>query len=150
MIKLTAKTKVISAIAGGAVILAGLGIGTYLKVLPALVSNAKVIKFVEDTASKSLGVELNIKNPVLKTHLKPVIEFKVDEISLTQNEDKMFKLQKLDTKFSFARILKKRLDVEKFGLDYVYADVNRLMTLVPATEEKKPAKKSDFFINIFD
>ena len=150
MIKLTAKTKVISAIAGGAVILAGLGIGTYLKVLPALVSNAKVIKFVEDTASKSLGVELNIKNPVLKTHLKPVIEFKVDEISLTQNEDKMFTLQKLDTKFSFARILKKRLDVEKFGLDYVYADVNRLMTLVSATEEKKPAKKSDFFINLFD
>ena len=150
MIKLNKKTKIISAIAGGVILLTGLGLGTYLKVIPALVSNAKVIKFVEQTAAKTFGVSFDIENPVLKTSVKPVIEFKVDSISLSKNEDKMFEIQKLDTKFSFARILKKRLDVDKFGLDYIYADVNRLMTLVPASSEKKEAKKSDFFVNVFD
>ena len=150
MTELNKKIKIISAIAGGVILLTGLGLGTYLKLLPALVSNAKVIKFVEDSASKTLGVKLDIKNPVLKTYIKPTIEFKVDEISLSKKDDSMFEIKKLDSKFSFARILKKRLDVERFGLDYIYADVNKLMTLVPASGEKKQAKKNDFFINLFD
>ena len=108
MTELNKKIKIISAIAGCVILLTGLGLGTYLKLLPALVSNAKVIKFVEDSASKTLGVKLDIKNPVLKTYIKPTIEFKVDEISLSKKEDSMFEIKKLDSKFSFARILKKR------------------------------------------
>lgn len=150
MCKLNMKTKLFLIITGGVLLVAGLLLAFYLKALPAIVSNSKVIEFVENTASKTLGIKLDIQNPILKTSIKPVVAFSLDELSITKDEKPLFELTKLNSEVSFSHILKNRIDVEKFGLDYVFADVNKLMALVHASEKKQTEQKSKLFVNLFD
>ena len=55
----------------GTIVFAGLIISGavifYLKGIPYLASNDKVVNYLEDVASKSLGTEIDIKHPVVKT-----------------------------------------------------------------------------------
>lgn len=150
MCKLNIKTKLFLIITGGVLLVAGLLLAFYLKALPAIVSNSKVIEFVENTASKTLGINLDIQNPILKTSIKPVIAFSLDELSITKDEKSLFELTKLNSKVSFAHIFKHRIDVETFGLDYIFVDVNKLMALMPASEKKQTNQKSKLFVNLFD
>lgn len=121
----------------------------YLKVAPALISNQKVINLVEKSAKKYAKIDVDIKNPVLSTSLSPKISFKIGKFSVTKGEDKLLELENLDTEFSFDKIFKKKIKVNKIALDYVYADVNKLMSLAPA-QEKKPKTQSDWDIDLFD
>ena len=94
------KIKVIGGLICAAAILASAPFVIYLKALPAAVSNPNVIKFVKNSAHKYAGVDLEIKNPVLKTSLSPQISFKTDEIQISKDDLKMFSAQNLDTEIS--------------------------------------------------
>ena len=122
----------------------------YLKVLPAAISSQKFINFVEKNVNKFAKIDVNIENPVLQTSFSPVIVFKVGEIDVSKNGEKLLEVQNLDTKFSFNEIFKKRIIVNKLALDYVFADVNKLMSLVPQQEKKKDQTKSEWDIDLFD
>ena len=63
--------KIIARIALYLVLLYLIALALYIRVLPALVSNKTVIENVEKLLNKSLGVELEIENPVLKTNFNP-------------------------------------------------------------------------------
>lgn len=129
---------------------AGLSAFTYLTVLPAVVSNQKLINFVEKNVNKIAKINVNIENPVLQTSLSPVIVFKVAKIDVSKGGEQLLSVENLDTKFSFNEILKKRIIVNKLALDYVYADVNKLMALVPQQEKKKEKTESEWDIDLFD
>ena len=129
---------------------AGLSAFTYLTVLPAVVSNQKLINFVEKNVNKIAKIKVNIENPVLQTSLSPVIVFKVAKIDVSKGGEQLLSVENLDTKFSFNEILKKRIIVNKLALDYVYADVNKLMALVPQQEKKKEKTESEWDIDLFD
>ena len=122
----------------------------YTKILPAIVSNHKVIAIVEDAANDMLKVDLDIENPVLKTELSPVLSFKLKRLSMTKDKKTLLDIENLDTTISFAEILKKRIVLKKIGLDYVYADVNKLMTLGTEPQKQEKPKKSDWRIRWFD
>ena len=104
MINVSKKLKIIIISISVLVVLAGAMLGVYLKLLPALVSNKHVINFVEKTLYNIAGLELNIKNPVLKTELSPVISFKVDEMTLFNNKDHLLAVENFDTTVSFKEI----------------------------------------------
>ena len=129
---------------------AGLSAFTYLTVLPAVVSNQKLINFVEKNVNKIAKINVNIENPVLQTSLSPVIVFKVAKIDVSKGGEQLLSVENLDTKFSFNEILKKRIIVNKLALDYVYADVNKLMSLMPQQEKKKEKTESEWDIDLFD
>lgn len=78
------KIKVIGGVICAAAVLASIPFVFYLKALPAAVSNPKVIRFVENKVNKYTDLNIEIKNPVLKTEFSPVISFKTDGIKLSK------------------------------------------------------------------
>lgn len=143
------KIKVIGGIICAAAVLAAVPFVVYLKVLPAAVSNPRVISFVEKNVNKFAYIDLKIKNPRLKTELSPVVGFFAEGIDISRNNVRIFSAQNIDTAFSFKDIFKKSIIVNKLGLDYIYADVNGLMSLVPQQQQtEKP--ESDWDIDFYD
>lgn len=141
--------KVIGGVICAAAILASAPFVIYLKALPAAVSNPNVINFVQNSARKYAGVDLEIINPVLKTSLSPVIEFKTDKIQLSKDNLKMLSAENLDTEISFKEIFQKKIILNRFGIDYIFADVNKLMSLAPTQTETKK-QENDWDIDLYD
>ena len=133
-----------------AAIIVLLAITTYLKILPAAVSNELVINFVKDFVKESTGAELVLDKPVLKTELSPQIGFKFEKLILSKDKKELLNVEKFDIKLSFAEVLKHRIILKKLSLDSIFADTNGLMTLVPAQEQKKEQAKSDWKVYWFD
>lgn len=119
----------------------------YLQTLPAIVSNSKIVAYIEGMVKKQAGLDLCIKNPVLKTELAPMISFKVDELSLAKDNQSLLNIKNLDTSVSFFKVFEHRITLEKIGLDYVFADVNKLAEL---TGPQKETQKSEWKIDWFD
>lgn len=130
-----------------AALLAALAVFAYLKVLPAAISNPKVISYLEKLISEQTKVDTEIKNPVLKTSLKPEIEFGVERVKIHGGKNDFLVVENFDTKINFADIFKKKIVLNRVNLDYVFADVNKLMTLVPKTEQEQ--QKTDFTVDFF-
>lgn len=132
------KAKIITSLVVVAGMLAATPFVVYLKVLPCAVSQPKFISFVEKTVSKYAGLDIEIIHPELKTSLSPVIEFKVDELSVSKKGASLLSVNKFDTVISFKEIFDKNIIIQKLGADYIFADVNKLMDLSqPKKEEQK-------------
>lgn len=144
------KFKIIGGVICTAAVLASIPFLLYLKVLPAAVSNPKVIHFVENKINRYTDINLELTNPVLKTDWSPVISFKTDNVKLSKNDIKIFEAQNLDTEISFKDVFKKKIILNKFGIDYIFADVNKLMALAPKQKEEKPKQESEWDIDFFD
>lgn len=144
------KFKIIGGVICAAAVLASVPFVLYLKVLPAAVSNPKVLHFVEKKINQYTDINLELTNPELKTDWSPIISFKTDNIKLSKNDIKIFEAQKLDTELSFKDVFKKKIILNKFGIDYIFADVNKLMALAPAQKEEKQKEKSEWDIDFVD
>jgi len=146
------KKKIIKLLTG-LTITAGIIIGVpaalYLKVLPAAVSNPKVINLIQNTAKKQANIDLEIKNPVLKTSLSPVINFNVEQIVLSKENNTLLETQNFKSELSFAEIFNKNLVVNKLTAKYIFADVNKLTELAPQQKEQKK-EKSEWKVDLFD
>lgn len=121
----------------------------YLKVLPALVSNPKVIEIVENKVIQYTNANLEITNPVLHTELSPNIGFDVEKILITKDKNKLLDLNKISTAFSLKEILSKKLIINKITAESVFANVNELQSLLPEQETKKEQPNS-WKIDIYD
>lgn len=144
------KIKVIGGVICAAAVLASMPFVLYLKVLPDTVSNPKCIKFVENKVKSFTNIDIDIKNPVLTTAFSPILAFKTDEIAISKDNIEILNIQNLDTEISFKDILKKKIILNKFGLDYIFADVNKLMTLLPAQKTEKKKQESEWDIDFYD
>ena len=122
----------------------------YTKALPALVANKNVQNKVEKCLNKSLGVELQIEDPVLKTAVSPVLEFKVKKIKLTKGEDKLLFAENFDAVISFEKIFSKQLVIKKFGADNLLVDITKITALFPQQQEQKEKKPSEWTVDLFD
>lgn len=142
------KAKVIVSLAVTAGVLATAPFAVYLKVLPWAVSQPKFISYVEKTINKYEGLDVTIIHPELETSLSPVIEFKVDELSVTKNGASLLDVNKFDTKISFKEIFDKNIIIQKLGADYIFADVNKLMAL--SQPQKEEQKKTEWDFDFFD
>lgn len=122
----------------------------YTKALPALVANKNVQNKVEKCLNKSLGVNLQIENPVLKTTVSPVLGFKVKKIKLTKGEDKLLFAENFDAVISFEKIFSKQLVIKKFGADNLLVDLTKITALFPQQQEQKEKKPSEWTVDLFD
>ena len=142
------KAKVIVSLAVTAGVLATAPFAVYLKVLPWAVSQPKFISYVEKTINKYAGLDVTVIHPELKTSLSSVIEFKVDELSVTKNGASLLDVNKFDTRISFKEIFDKNIIIQKLGADYIFADVNKLMAL--SQPQKEEQKKTEWDFDFFD
>ena len=122
----------------------------YTKIIPAMVSNPELITVVEEAVKDNLNADLQIEKPVLKTSLSSIIVFKVDKLSLKKEESNLLEIKNLDVALSFAEIFKKTIILKKIGLDYIYADVNKLMLLAGEPQKQQEQSKFDWKIKWFD
>lgn len=120
----------------------------YLKVLPAAVSNQKVISYVEDIAKKSLNVDVDIKNPVLKTELSPNIYFDVEKVKLLDKDKTLLDIEDFSTHILLSELFKKNIIIKKADLQYVFVNINPLLDL-PAFKQQQPSQKSDWNVDVF-
>ena len=130
------------------VMFCALGVYTYTNVLPYLVSNEKVISYAEDKLNKTLGLDINIENPCLKTNLNPDIAFSVGLIDIKKDNQQWLLVKDLDTEISLSQAKNKKIIVKKFGADEIFADVNKLMSL--SNGEQKDQQKNDWSVDLFD
>ena len=121
----------------------------YFKGLPSLVSNQKVIDWVQNSVKKSMNADLTIDNPVLRTDVVPEISLKVGKIELTKDDNKLLDLSDLNFSISLKDIFKKKIILNNLTAQNLYADVDSLMTLSPQKETKQD-KKSDWGFEIGD
>ena len=139
------KFKIIVSLTAVVGILAATPFVTYLKILPWAVSNPKVINYAEKMANKYLDLDIQIRSPELKTSLSTIIEFKVDELSVSKKSENLLRVNNFDTIISFKEIFDKNIIIKKLGADYIFADVNKLIALSqPKKEEQKEKSDWDF------
>ncbi len=132
----------------GAVVLGYMPFALYLNIIPMLVSNPKAVNFIEKTVKNTTGLNLSVKNPVLKTSLSPNLEFKVDELSLSNNGANLLEVDNFDTAISLREIFNKNIIVKKLGADYIFADVNKLASL--SQGETSQPQKCDWNFDFYD
>lgn len=150
MLKLSKKLKICFGIAASAAVLAAAPFVIYLKIIPNAISNPQVIAFVQKALKDSLELNLEISNPVLKTSLSPKIEFKVDKLALYKKNSNLLEVDKFNSIISFREIFSKNIIVEKLGADYIFADINKLLSLIPAQEQGKQPQKFDWNFDFYD
>lgn len=121
----------------------------YLKGLPAIVSNQKVIDKVEQYAEQYLNAKLEIVNPVLHTELSPNIGFSVEKLYLYKDEKKLVNLSKFNSGFSFAKIFNKTVIIKKLVAESIYINADELLAILPKSEQKEK-KSFDWNIDIYD
>lgn len=122
----------------------------YTKGLPVLVSNAAAINAVENIAKKQMGIDVKIQNPCLKTGLNPQIAFSIDTLNITKNDEILFNLEDFNTLISLEKIFKRKIIVKEFGIDNIFADVDKLMSLASMQNEGQTAQNSSWNIDLFD
>lgn len=113
----------------------------YLRLLPYLLANEKVISYVERTLEKNFDAKLQIEKPVLKTHFSSNIDFTIDKLLIEKNGKKLFYLDNLDVTISFVKLAQKKFVLDKIGLDDVYIDVNGLLSLFGQSEQVNTSQK---------
>ncbi len=123
----------------------------YLKVLPAIASSQKIVNYAEKAVGKILKADIDIKNPKLETDLNYNIGFKVDSFKISKDKKDYFVLTKFNSSISYGEILKKTIILNRLGADFIYVDVNKLLTLIPGQQkEKKEPQKFDWTIDWFN
>lgn len=142
------KAKIIVSLGATVGILAVVPFALYLKVLPYAVSHPTFISFAEKMVNKYAELDVSIIHPELKTSLSPVIEFKVDELSVSKKGASLLSVNNFDTIISFKEIFDKNIIIQKLGADYIFADINKLMAL--SQTQKEGQKKSEWGFDFFD
>ena len=144
------KKKLIIGISSTIIIIAGLLSFLYIKVLPDIVSNSRFISFVQKEVKNMTGADLSIEYPELKTGFSPAMGFKVYELKLTKNNENLLEIKNLNTQISFKDLIKQRIILDKFLVEYIFADVNKLMALIPQQEKQEKEVKSNWTVDFYD
>lgn len=147
---LSKRAKILTISAAGVLFLTSLVLILYTVLLPALVSNHRVIGFVENYVKKTLNTELEIKNPELRTGFSPEIGFRVGKVALKKNNEELLTVINFDTVVSLNKIFRHKIILNKVGLDYVFVDADKLSAILPQTEKKEQAARSNWQVEWLD
>ena len=120
----------------------------YLLLIPAIVSSPKFSNIVSKQLEKELGLNVKIEDVKLKTYLRPKIDFKIKNLAVQKDDEKLLFLKEFDSTFSFKDIIKKQIDIEKLGANLILADVDNLLKLGKTKQPQKEQKKSDWNIDL--
>ncbi len=144
----TAIKKIFILLMSSFIILWGVLTALYIKVLPSLVSNPKIIELLQQNLKNNFNIDLSVENPVLRTSITPNIEFKVNRICASKQNIKLLEVNNFKTNFSFSKIFSKTITVNKLVAIGVYADVDNLLKLAPKSKKKSNNKNGwDFDIS---
>ncbi len=120
--------------------LLGLVVTVYFWVIPPLVSSQKLHDFISKKLYEQAGVSVITDNVKLDTSHFPYVIFSADDFEIIKDKKAILILRKIDTKISLARIKFKKIIINKLGADYIFADVNKVLDIIPKSDkEQKPS-----------
>lgn len=131
-------------------LIASLAVAGYVSIIPAVISNEKAINFAENIANKHLNINLDIQNPKLVTGFSNDLSFSVDSINIKKDSNELFNLKNFKTIISFEELFNKKIIVKEFGIDNIFADVNKLLALFPSQNTQCTQQKNDWNIDLYD
>ncbi len=123
---------------------------TYFLIIPSIVSNNKLVSKFCETVNKNFPFELVVESSNLKTKFDSEVIFSAEKIQIKKDKDILLSVDNLNTSFYLLPLVTNKLVVNNFGLEYLFADVNGLMNLVPQNESKKEEAPSDFALDLYD
>ena len=133
------------------IILAAAFVTFYIKGLPAIVSNQKIIQNIQNSIQKQTNANVIISNPVLNTHFSSNVELSIDEISIVKNNIKILELKNFSSAISLKKLLLKSITIKKLVAENVFADINALENMFSQNKTKKENKKSNNWnIDVYD
>lgn len=129
-------------------------LSVYLWGIPKLVSSHKFQSFIDKKMYEYTKVNIVADNLRLKTGF-PYITFSADRFELIKDNNPLLDLKKIDSCISLSKLGFKTIVVKKLGADYIFADVNKLLNIVPQQEEKEKIEtdwrfdfmESDLYLN---
>ncbi|MCR5260260.1 MAG: hypothetical protein K6C94_00295 [Candidatus Gastranaerophilales bacterium] len=115
----------------------------YIYALPKIVSNPLVTEKIHNLVKESCNAEIIINKPVLKTSLKPKVQFTSENIVLLKDGETLLNLQNIDSEIDLSKIFSKKIILNRLGADEIYIDINKLKDLKTKEQENTNAD-SDF------
>lgn len=82
-----------------------------------LINSTRVQNYISDISKENCGLDLTIKNPYIKTSLKPVIDFSIDKLYLAKDSNTLVDLDNFKISLGYKNILNR-----EFKLNYLSAD----------------------------
>lgn len=122
----------------------------YLIVLPKVVATPEVWGYVNKIVKETCGAELIVTNPCLKTSLKPEIAFDIVGLTLIKDGETLLNVKNMQSGVNFAKIFAKEIKLQKFGVDDLYVDMNKLQRLKIKEGEQVEQKPCPIKIDWFD
>lgn len=120
----------------------------YLKVLPTVIQNPKVISYIENIGTKTLGAELKIEKPYLETDWTPYARIKLDKLTISNNNKQLLNIKNFDSELSLWKLrTNKEIDIKTIKVDDIYANVSDILNLPPFKQTSKEG--NGLSINIF-
>lgn len=116
----------------------------YLLIIPCVVTNTGLVNFI----CKKMPFGVVVESPYLKTGLNSEIIIGANKIEVKKDDTPLLKIDNVNTSFYLVPLITKKLVVNNFGLDYLFADVNGLMELCPASEGQQ--SNSNFNLDLYD
>lgn len=129
------------------IVVAG-GFVLYKYAIPAVVSNGMFVNYIQNKAEKTLGAEVKIVEPKLKTGVD--VSFTLKDIEINKNGKNLLSLNNIDTLFSLKELLNGKIIVKKMVADKIYADIDDLMEIAPKQEKKKEKKPSRIKLDFYN
>ena len=122
----------------------------YLAVLPRIVAMPEFWEYANGFVKETYGAELVVTNPCLKTSLKPEIAFNIDGMTLVKDGETLLNVKNMQSGINFSKIFAKEIKLQKFGVDDLYIDVNKLQHLKIKEGEQVEQKPCPITLDWFD
>lgn len=124
-------------------------LSVYLFIAPFIVTKTYTVKNICNSISKNAPFTINIEYPFLQTKLNSEVILGAGKIEILKDDKALLQINNLKTSFPLIPLISKKLVVNNFGFDYLFTDVNGLMTLMPQ-EENTTSKQNDFALDLYD
>lgn len=121
----------------------------YLFIIPFIVTKTFLVSSICNSISKKSSFDIAIEYPFLKTKLNSEVILGVGNLEITKGDKCLLKINNLRTSFYLAPLLSKKLVVNNFEFEYLFSNINELLSLFPQEDSKK-SKQMDFSLDLYD
>ncbi len=120
----------------------------YLVGLNLIIKSDFFITNIKNISSNLLQMDLDIKNPNIKTSIKPIIDLSVDKLILSKNSIVLVELENFHSSVSFNRILRKEIKLNKLIADTLTIKADKLIEVIPVFAAQ--SESSDFKVDFYN
>ncbi|MBR2069539.1 MAG: hypothetical protein IJ877_07245 [Candidatus Gastranaerophilales bacterium] len=118
----------------------------YLVGLNLLLKSDFAIKQIENFTKSAFNMDLTIIEPNLKTHLKPLFEFQVKNLTLKKGDIVLVQLKDFDSSIQY-KIFKKTVKINRLKASTLIVNADKLMENLP--ENNAQNNRSDWKIDFY-